>query len=189
MKFFFSLTLDYLRQQYHVQTMAMILSRKRGMMIGHCSWRRRLIIEKSCNSVTLTKIQVTNSSHLPMLMKLRKILSRLLWSIMNHWQYQGSENLPSSETGEAWGHLTTIFGNMRTITDFNVALKRPSIRSNYERQTQKMLLWRGRKSFTLFYDQLGIKHNVAINILDRTRYHKCLIYNFALFFEVYSFYL
>ena len=108
---------------------------------------------------------------------------------MNHWQYQGSENLPSSETGEAWGHLTTIFGNMRTITDFNAALKRPSIRSNYERQTQKMLLWRGRKSFTLFYDQLGIKHNVAINILDRTRYHKCLIYNFVLFFRVFSFYL
>ena len=136
------------------------------------------MIEKSGNSVALTKSQsqIPHSSANGTQNDLVKI-------IMNHWQYQGSENLPSSETGEAWGHLTTIFGNMRTITDFNAALKRPSIRSNYERQTQKMLLWRGRKSFTLFYDQLGIKHNVAINILDRTRYHKCLIYNSLSFSE------
>ena len=167
--------------------MAMILASTRGMMIVDSRWRTRLMIEKSCNSVTLTKIQSQiphNYAH-----KTQKDLVKI---IMIHYEplaVPGFWKPPPSETGEAWGHLTTIFGNMRTITDFNVALKRPSIRSNYERQTQKMLLWRGRKSFTLFYDQLGIKHNVAINILDRTRYHKCLIYNFALFLGVLSFYL
>ena len=35
------------------------------------------------------------------------------------------------------GEITTIFGNIRTITDFNAALKPPRFAGNYEWQTQK----------------------------------------------------
>ena len=84
------------------------------------------MIEKSGNSVTLTKIQ-SQTPHSSANETQKDLVKFIMNHYEPHWQYQGSENLPSSETGEAWGHLTTIFGNMRTITDFNAALKRPSI--------------------------------------------------------------